>query len=257
MIPTESISFQQESDVVITIQMVVLATKGLSIMNVLRTIEPRVVSYIPPLPLARFLFTDTRMAWFWLLVRLYVGYQWLTSGWEKLTGRSITFDSFGKIADGGPWLLTGHDGTSIHSFVNNALAHTGGTHPTVQTWYAVFLQHVVSPNATVFAYLVSMGEFLVGIGLILGAFTGVAALFGVFMNMNYMLAGSLSINPVLTLLGILLVLAWRISGYYGLDRWLLPLLILPRLAPSHDITIQTPSQNKLTSTTTSGNDPTA
>jgi thiosulfate dehydrogenase [quinone] large subunit len=102
-----------------------------------------------------------------------------------------------------------------------------------------------------------MGEFLVGIGLILGAFTGVAALFGVFMNMNYMLAGSLSINPVLTLLGILLVLAWRISGYYGLDRWLLPLLILPRLASSHDIAIQTPSQNKLTSTITSGNDPTA
>ncbi len=225
-------------------------------MNVLRTIEPRTVSYIPPLPVARFLFTDTRMAWLWLVVRLYVGYEWLTSGWEKLTGRSITFDAFGKAADGGPWLLTGHDGTSIHGFVNGALAHTGGAHPTVQTWYAVFLQHVVSPNATVFAYLVSMGEFLVGIGLILGVFTGVAALFGVFMNMNYMLAGSLSINPILAILGILLVLAWRISGYYGLDRWLLPLLIIPRLAPSYESLIPSVPQNDLTPTTTGNTDST-
>ena len=31
--------------------------------------------YIPEPALARFLFGDTRMAWFWLIVRLYVGYQ--------------------------------------------------------------------------------------------------------------------------------------------------------------------------------------
>jgi thiosulfate dehydrogenase [quinone] large subunit len=237
----------------IGLKTVVLATKGLSIMNVLRTLEPRTVSYIPPLPLARFLFTDTRMAWLWLLVRLYVGYEWLTAGWEKLTGRSITFETFGKVADGGPWLLTGHEGHSIHSFVNSALAHANGAHPAVQTWYAAFLQHVVLPNATAFAYLVSLGEFLVGMGLLLGAFTGVAALFGVFLNMNYMLAGSLSINPILVILGILLVLAWRISGYYGLDRWLLPLLLIPRLAPSHESTIQ----NELTPTTIDDDDPVA
>jgi thiosulfate dehydrogenase (quinone) large subunit len=241
----------------IGLKTIVLATKGLSIMNVLRTLEPRTVSYIPPLPLARFLFTDTRMSWLWLLLRLYVGYQWLTSGWEKLTGCSITFESFGKVAEGGPWLLTGHDGKSIYSFVHNALAHAGGVHPSVQTWYAAFLQHVVLPNATVFAYLISLGEFLVGIGLLLGAFTGVAALFGVFMNMNYMLAGSLSINPILTIAGILLVLAWRISGYYGLDRWLLPLLLIPRLAPSHESMIQPTPQNKLTPTITGDDGPSA
>lgn len=223
-------------------------------MNVLRTLEPRTVSYIPPLPLARFLFTDTRMSWLWLLIRLYVGYQWLTSGWEKLTGRSITFEAFGKVADDGPWLMTGHDGKSIHGFVNNALAHASGAHPSVQTWYAAFLQHVVLPNATVFAYLVSLGEFFVGIGLILGAFTGVAALFGVFLNMNYMLAGSLSSNPILVILGILLVLAWRISGYYGLDRWLLPLLLIPRLAPSHESTIQLTPQDRLMPTTAGDDD---
>ena len=36
-------------------------------------------------PLARFLFGNTRMAWFWLIVRVYLGYQWFEAGWHKLT----------------------------------------------------------------------------------------------------------------------------------------------------------------------------
>ena len=47
------------------------------------------------------------------------------------------------------------------------------------------------------------------------------------MNLNFMLAGSASTNPVLLLLGILLVLAWKTAGYIGLDRFLLPLLGTP------------------------------
>ena len=53
----------------------------------------------------------------------------------------------------------------------------------------------------------------VGIGLILGAFVGSAAVAGAF--------------PVLLLLGFLLVLAWKTAGYIGLDRWLLPVLGTP------------------------------
>src|SRR5438874_12107675 len=66
-----------------------------------------------------------------------------------------------------------------------------------------------------------------GIGLIIGMLTGIAAFFGVFMNMNFLLAGAVSINPIIGGLAILLVLAWRIAGYYGVDRWLLPLLGTP------------------------------
>lgn len=68
-------------------------------------------------------------------------------------------------------------------------------------------------------------------GLILGALTGIAAFFGVLMNFNYLLAGTVSTNPILGFLGILLVLAWRIAGYWGLDRWLLPLLGTPWTGP--------------------------
>jgi thiosulfate dehydrogenase [quinone] large subunit len=47
------------------------------------------------------------------------------------------------------------------------------------------------------------------------------------MNMSFLLAGSASTNPVLFTLGIGLMLAWRVAGYYGVDRWLLPRLGVP------------------------------
>ena len=67
----------------------------------------------------------------------------------------------------------------------------------------------------------------VGLGLILGVLTGFAAFFGAMMNMSFLLAGSASTNPVLFTLAIGLILAWKVAGYYGVDRWLLPLLGTP------------------------------
>ena len=75
--------------------------------------------------------------------------------------------------------------------------------------------------------LIAFSETSVGIALILGAFVGIAAVGGAFMNLNFMLAGSASTNPVLLLVGFLLVLAWKTAGYMRLDRWLLPLLGTP------------------------------
>jgi len=180
------------------------------------TMQPRASTQIPEPPIARFLFADTRMAWFWLIVRLYVGYEWLSAGYGKLTGAE------------GPWVFSGgHDGTALKGFVMGALAKTAGANPAVQGWYAYFLQHVVLPGAPVFSYMVTFGEILIGLGLIFGALTGIAAFFGVFMNLNFMLAGAVSINPVIGTLALFLVLAWRVAGYYGVDRYLLPLLGTP------------------------------
>jgi len=41
------------------------------------------------------------------------------------------------------------------------------------------------------------------------------------------LAGAVSTNPIIGGLALFLVLAWRIAGYYGGDRFLLPLLGTP------------------------------
>jgi thiosulfate dehydrogenase [quinone] large subunit len=167
---------------------------------------------IPEPPLARFLFADTRLAWFWLIIRVYVGWEWLVAGWGKLQNPAW----FGSSA-----------GSAITGFVNGALQKTEGAHPDVAPWYANFLESVVLPNATFFSNLVTIGEVLVGIGLILGALTGIAAFFGTVMNANFLLAGTVSTNPMMFILGTWLVLAWRVAGFWGLDRWLLPLLGTP------------------------------
>jgi thiosulfate dehydrogenase [quinone] large subunit len=62
---------------------------------------------------------------------------------------------------------------------------------------------------------------------LLGLFTGIAAFFGAFLNMNFLLAGTVSVNPILLILQLFLILAWRIAGWIGLDRLLLPLLGVP------------------------------
>jgi thiosulfate dehydrogenase (quinone) large subunit len=162
--------------------------------------------------LARFLFSDTRAAWLWLVVRIYLGYEWLSAGWGKITDPAWT----GAQA-----------GSALAGFVNGAIGEASGAHPAVQGWYADFLKTWVLPNASLFAHLVAYGETIVGIALIAGALTGIAAAFGIVMNANYLLAGAVSTNPILAFLAIFIVLAWRNAGWIGLDRWLLPLLGTP------------------------------
>jgi thiosulfate dehydrogenase (quinone) large subunit len=197
------------------------------IMSIGKYVQPKEATQIPEPAIARFLFADTRMAWLWLIVRVYVGYQWLTAGFDKLTGYSITVgDTFGTHV-GNSWIFTSHLGAPIQGFAQSGIAQATGAHPGVQGWFAWFLQNVVIPGSGFFAYLVTFGEVLVGLGLILGVLTGIAAFFGVFMNMNFLLAGAVSINPIIGGLAIFLVLAWRVAGYWGVDRWLLPLLGTP------------------------------
>lgn len=163
-------------------------------------------------PVAQMLFGSVRLAWLWLILRLYVGYEWLTAGWGKLNNPAWTGSNGGAA-------LTG--------FINGALAKTAGDHPDVQGWYAWFLQHAVLPNAPLWSRLVAWGELLVGIALILGIFTGIAAFFGSFMNINYLMAGAVSTNPILFVIATWLVLAWKVAGWWGLDRWILPALGTP------------------------------
>jgi thiosulfate dehydrogenase [quinone] large subunit len=88
--------------------------------------------------------------------------------------------------------------------------------------------------------VIVFGELAVGIGLIVGMFVGLAAAGGILMNMAFLLAGTTSTNPVLVILGVLLVLAWKNAGYIGLDRFLLPMLGTP-WKQSH-VPTQTPKE---------------
>ena len=79
---------------------------------------PRV--HIPEPKASIFLFADSRFAWFWLLVRLYVGWQWLSAGWEKLQS---------------PLWVGAQAGVAIRGMLAGAVAQTSGAHPNVQPWY--------------------------------------------------------------------------------------------------------------------------
>lgn len=168
--------------------------------------------YIEEAPLAKFLFSNRKIALLWLVIRVYVGWEWLSAGIEKV---------------GNPAWVGSGAGSALTGFIKGALSKTGGAHPDVQGWYAAFLQNAVLPNAGAWSAAVAYGEVLVGVALILGCLTGIAAFFGLFMNLNYLLAGTVSTNPVLFTLAIGLILAWRVAGYWGLDRYLLPLLGTP------------------------------
>ena len=168
-------------------------------------------------PLARFLFSDTRMAVVWFVIRIYVGYSWLDAGLHK-------------VLDAGAKTNYIYDGAGLLAFWQRIAAIPAAPAKPVITydWYRSFIQFMVDNHWEVFfGKLVAFGETSVGIGLILGAFVGIAAVGGAFMNLNFMLAGSASTNPVLLLLGFLLVLAWKTAGYIGLDRYLLPILGTP------------------------------
>ncbi len=166
---------------------------------------------IPDNPVSSFLFNSTKSAILWLIVRLYLGYQWLTAGWGKVTNEAWTGADAGKALSG---------------YLNGVLARAEEGKD-VAGWYASFVETLVLPNAKLFSYMVAYGELLVGLGLILGLLTGIAAFFGSFMNVAFLFAGTLSTNPLFFILATWLVLAWKVAGWYGLDRWALPYLGTP------------------------------
>jgi thiosulfate dehydrogenase (quinone) large subunit len=161
----------------------------------------------------RYLFSNTRAGLFWLPVRIFLGFEWIEAGWHKLTGTG--------------WI---DGGTALLGYWQNAvkIPEAPGRPPITFEWYRTFLQFLIDNNAhTWFAWLITLGEIAVGVGLLLGALTGIAAFFGALMNMSFLLAGSASVNPIMFTFAVGLMLAWKVAGYYGLDRYLLPMLGVP------------------------------
>ncbi len=96
--------------------------------------------------------------WPLVLLRVYTGVFFLVHGFGKLRR-----DDF---ADG------------LANFLNSQLESSFG-------FYRPFIESVVLPNNTLFAFLVAWGEFAVGIGLILGLATRYAAIVGAVMVANF------------------------------------------------------------------------
>jgi thiosulfate dehydrogenase [quinone] large subunit len=141
-----------------------------------------------------------------LVLRVYLGWQWVTAGFHKITA-DTPFDASG--------------------FLKAAVANPvtdKATGLAVYPTYAWFLEHIALPQVKWINVLIPWGEFLVGLGLILGALTTAAAFFGIMMNFLFLFAGTVSTNPWMLLIGAFIFIAGANAGKFGADYYLLPYL---------------------------------
>ncbi len=162
--------------------------------------------------LARVLFADTRLAWLWLPVRLYAGWLWLDAGRAKVGSRDWM--------DGGAALQMHWTRLIVESTAS------GGS--SLDRWYRQALEFMLAHHW--YGWLgpaVAIAETLVGIAVILGALTAVAALLGGVLSFSLLPASGAATGPTMLAVMVALVLGWKTAGWVGLDRWILPLVGAP------------------------------
>lgn len=161
---------------------------------------------------ARFLRRARDAAPFYLGIRLFLAFEWISGSWGKVRSDA--------------WM---DGGSALQGFWKSAAAvPQQGRPPITYPAYRSFIQYMLDHEwYTWFAKLIAIGELLIGIGLLVGGLTAIAALFALLMNFSFIYAGSTSSNPTLILLEALIIFGWRASGWWGLDRFLLPLLGTP------------------------------
>jgi thiosulfate dehydrogenase [quinone] large subunit len=201
--------------------------------------ERRGPIYIEEPRFARWLFGSSQAAWIWLIARLWLGWEWLQAGWGKVFGGDITIrfwewgdEQYSLTGDANcGWVRACGDtevGDSVAGFAAGAIESAEGPHPDVAyDWYVSFLEWIRDTAAPWFGPMVAIGEVVIGVLLILGLFTGIAAALGAILNFSFVFAGSAGVNPAMILVSVLIILAWRNAGWYGLDRWVLPALGTP------------------------------
>jgi thiosulfate dehydrogenase [quinone] large subunit len=166
------------------------------------------------LKVSDWLFRSNYASILWLVVRVWLGYQWLNAGYQKVWGSEKMFFWYGG-------------GAGVYGFAKGGVAANATPMGAVGFgWWAGFLHNFVMPNAAWIAKVISLGEMAIGIALILGLFTGLAALAAVALNFTYMMTGTAGVNPLFALAGVGLALAWRNAGLLGLDS-----LALRRFTP--------------------------
>lgn len=151
-------------------------------------------------------------SWIWLVLRLYVGFQWLKGGWGKITGEKA-FDATGYLKGAAAKIIPPTDAAAAAKFK-----------PITAEWWGDFLTGFAIPNVKLFNIMVPWGEFLVGLALIVGFATIFSAVMGMAMNFAFLMSGSTSSNPYLFALQVIIVAAGgAYAGYIGVDYYFRPM----------------------------------
>jgi len=154
------------------------------------------------------LFSDTRMAVVWLLVRCWLGWLWLEDGRQKITDAA--------------WM---GDGRALRAHWERVVAPDGAL---ASGWYGDAIRLMVHHQW--YGWLgaaLAVSEVIVGVALILGLLTGLATLAGSLLTFTLLLPGAALANPFAFVLALGLIAAWKVAGYIGLDAFVLPWLGAP------------------------------
>lgn len=132
----------------------------------------------------------------WTAMRVWVGIMWIQAGVAKLWG-----------AENSAFLH--NNGAGVAGFA----AH--GT--PAYSWWGTFLHGFVVPNSGWIGILVAVAEFTVGVALVLGLFTRVAALGSLALLFTYVMSGTASVCAFYALFAIVILATWRTSSWIGVD----------------------------------------
>jgi len=136
------------------------------------------------------------MAVAWTAMRVWLGAMWIQAGSAKLWGA----ESAGFIRGNG----AGVAGFAAH-----------GT--PAYSWWGTFLHGFVVPNAGWIGILIAVAEFAIGIALVSGLFTRVAALGSLALLFTYVMSGTASVCAFYALFAVVILVMWRTSSWIGVD----------------------------------------
>jgi thiosulfate dehydrogenase (quinone) large subunit len=102
-----------------------------------------------------------------------------------------------------------HNGAGVAGFA------THGT--SAYTWWHSILTGAVVPNSGAIGVIVAVGEFAIGIALVAGFFTRIAALASLGLLFTYVMSGTASVCAFYALFAIVILVTWQTSSWIGID----------------------------------------
>lgn len=132
----------------------------------------------------------------WLAMRVWLGAMWLEAGYEKIWGNEAA--GFFR-----------HNGSGVAAFA----AHGAPAY----SWWGSFLHGFVVPNSGWIGILVAVAEFAIGLALIAGLFTRLAALASLALLFTYVMSGTASVCAFYALFAIVILTMWRTASWIGAD----------------------------------------
>jgi thiosulfate dehydrogenase (quinone) large subunit len=132
----------------------------------------------------------------WTAMRVWLGAMWIQAGSAKLWGAE------------NPAFLH-NNGAGVAGFAAHGVP--------AYSWWGSFLHNFVVPNSGWIAVLVAVAEFAIGVALVAGLFTRVAAVGSLVLLFTYVMSGTASVCAFYALFAIVILTMWRTASWLGID----------------------------------------